>query len=151
MTQIHSLPAVHHAPMSPWTFFIIFPAFWYLITKLIVTTSGWAGLSEQFADNGRFQGKKRHFQSARLGMTRMNGCLITGADREGLYLRIMVPFNAGAPDLFIPWSRMSNIKRDKRFFFNTFSFEAGSPGVKISILAPKFIDELNLSIYSSAG
>jgi hypothetical protein len=145
------MTSTHHGALPPWAFFIVFPAFYYLIMKFVTATSGWAALSEQFADNGRFQGKKRYFKSARFGITRMNGCLIAGADREGLYLRIMAPFNPGAPDLFLPWSRMTNIKRDRRFFFNTLSFEIGSPGVKIKFSDPKFIDELSLPIYPPAG
>jgi hypothetical protein len=90
-------------------FFLVFPLFWMGITFLIAQMSGWSGLAGRYQTNQIFPDNTKHFQYGRMGLANYNGTLKVGLSREGLYLGVFILFRVGHPDLFIPWSEITEI------------------------------------------
>lgn len=98
-------------------FMFIFPLFWMGITFLIGQLSGWGHLASRFQTNQIFPDNTKHFQYGRMGFSNYNGTLRVGLSREGLFLGVFWMFRVGHPDLFIPWSEISEITPQETWFF----------------------------------
>ncbi len=73
-------------------------------------------LARRFRANEPFYGETWGWQSARFrGWCSYNNCLTVGANQEGLYLAVMLPFRLFLPPLLIPWQEIE-VETGKMFF-----------------------------------
>ena len=96
---------------------ILFIVGWIFALRQLAWSSGWKDLAESYPAKD-FAGTKRRFQSALVGRVQHNGILTIGANNNGLYLDVWFPFSAGHPPLYIPWTNVVRVHREKRFFTN---------------------------------
>jgi hypothetical protein len=84
---------------------ILYVVFWCGLMIAIGRASGWIALAQSYRTTAPLAGQRWHMQHAqfRWGMN-YSGSLTIGADSNGLYLAILLPFRPGHPALFIPWS-----------------------------------------------
>ena len=65
-------------------------------------------MARQYGCSEEFVGNRWRFESGQMRyLVGYNNCLTVGANREGLYISLVVPFLLGHPALFIPWSEIS--------------------------------------------
>ncbi|MBI2093912.1 MAG: hypothetical protein HYT88_04245 [Candidatus Omnitrophica bacterium] len=102
--------------------------------------SHWSTLARQFSENGRFSGRKRHFQSGEVGIVGYGSSLTVGGNPQGLYLGVLWPFAFGSPPLLIPWQSISHIRRQRFFGMDTAFFNVETPKI-VAVRVPwKFIE-----------
>jgi hypothetical protein len=93
---------------------LAFPVLWVTVLIGIGHMTGWAALAEKFRCEGPFGGQQWRWESARMRWWGgYNNCLIVGADPQGLYLSMLLPFRFGHPPLFIPWIEVSVAKHGR--------------------------------------
>lgn len=94
-------------------FLIVFGLLWLLITKLLMSWSGWAGLEQRFPDQPRaIVLEKWSMASGAMGKSLVGGvnfrnCLVIHACVSGLRFkpwRVMAPFSQA---FFVPWSQIA--------------------------------------------
>ncbi len=95
-------------PQGFWPFLIplVFVLWWCFIIWAAARICGWSALARRYRLEGRFEGKRRHFRSGKIGWGNYNGCLTVGANSDGLFLSVMVLFRVGHPPIFIPWAEL---------------------------------------------
>jgi hypothetical protein len=82
--------------------------FWVATSVLLSHVGGWAILGRQYSYSEEFVGGRWMFRSGQMRyLVGYNHCLTIGANREGLYISLVVPFLLGHPALFIPWREIS--------------------------------------------
>ena len=97
--------------------FVNFAGLWVAFSVLLSRIGGWATLARQYGCSGEFAGDRWRFQSGQMRyLVGYNNCLTVGANREGLYISLVVPFLLGHPALFIPWREIS-VSRKKVLWF----------------------------------
>lgn len=97
-------------------FLVFFSALWLSITALLSFLSGWGKLAKRYPAEREFDGQRWTWQSAQMGVVGIRGCLTAGANREGLYLAMMLPFRFRHPPLFIPWRAVQPVPKQMLFF-----------------------------------
>lgn len=90
----------------PLLFPLFFVAVWITVLRLI-SAMGWQRLAEVYGSEKACEGTRWYMQSAKVGKAAYNGCLIVGANYNGLYLSILFLFRPWHPPLFIPWTDIS--------------------------------------------
>lgn len=84
---------------------------------VIAHLTGWAALASAYPLARPFNGDRWWFQSASMRYgTNYGLCLIAGANRDGLYLSILLPFRPGHPPMFVPWTDISATIEQSRMF-----------------------------------
>jgi hypothetical protein len=100
-----------HAPMTldnPLHFFAFFVLFWIAASVAVAVIGGWNELSHFYRSEKPFDGRRWYFRSGRMRWnTKYSGCLMIGANAQGLYLAAFILFRVGHPPLFIPWQDIS--------------------------------------------
>lgn len=90
--------------------------FWLLLTVLIARLSGWQRLARDFEATYQPSGQRFSFQSAQFNqLANYSGMLTVGVSEEGLGLRVIWPFRAGHPPLFISWDYVATAERVSQF------------------------------------
>ena len=84
-------------------FLIVFPLFWIAVVYLVSLLSGWGRLAQYYQTTSPFNGQTYSWQSGYFNWARYNGVLVTGGDRDYLYLAVSILFRVGHPPLLIPW------------------------------------------------
>ena len=106
-------------PKSPLEFIALFVAMWCAICFLLGALGGWMALAEHFRLTGTFVGRKWYMCSAQFRVfVSYSGVLTMGANDQGLYLAVLLPFRLGHPPLLIPWRF---VRKAPRGLFNVFS------------------------------
>lgn len=81
---------------------------WIVVGLVTSQVSGWASLAQRYRCEEGFSGDRLRFRSAAMRYgSHYGNCLTMGANPQGLFLSMSVPFLAGHPPLFIPWSEIS--------------------------------------------
>jgi len=121
-----------HIP--PALFPVLLLAVWAVVLSLLALLGGWRELARCYPANLPFSGKRWWFQSGNMRAVNYGGCLIIGANAEGLHLAVLFPFRPGHPPIFIPWSQVSARETTRwRFFrFVELRFSA-APNVPLQI------------------
>ena len=95
-------------------FLVIFASLWFLITRLLIHLSGWAGLQQDFPDRPDDPTyEKWSMATGSMGRSPIGGvsfrnCLVIEACQSGMRAkvwRVMAPF---AKPIFVPWSQMKS-------------------------------------------
>jgi hypothetical protein len=93
-----------------------FPVFLVLLVTIFAVVlglsishlSGWASLAQRYRCEEGFSGDRSRFRSAAMRYgSHYGNCLTMGANPQGLFLSMSVPFLVGHPPLFIPWSEIT--------------------------------------------
>jgi len=108
-------------------FLILFPVLWVGVLTLVGRTTGWAALARRFRAQMPFSGELWSWQSAQIRswLGGYNNCLLVGANPQGLFLAMMIPFRFGHPSLFIPWFEVSRVSRGKWLQFPFVELQLG--------------------------
>ena len=106
-------------------FAVFFCGLWMFICALVAVTSGWRRLAELYRTEQEFTGEKWTWESAQMGWSNFRGCLVVGANRHGLYLRVQFPFHWFCPPLFVPWSAIQ-VSEKRMWFFRGLSLRLGA-------------------------
>lgn len=106
-----TLLALVPAQTPPW-FVPIFVVLVFLVVPLSLSSvshlSGWALLARRFRLDGSFYGQSWGWQSGRFrGWYGYNNCLTLGANEQGFYMKVMLPFSLFHPPLLIPWTEIT--------------------------------------------
>lgn len=116
-------------------FLTFFTALWLLVGLLNSALSGWQRLATRYATEKPFSGHKWTWESGQMRWVGIRNCLTVGADRNGLYLAMLVVFRFRHPPLFIPWSDIS-ITPKRSFFRKGMEFRlGGNDGVPLWLSA----------------
>lgn len=84
--------------------------------------SGWRLLAERYRCEREFTGERWRFQSGRMrGGCGYNNCLTLGANAEGLYMSVILPWH---PPLFIPWVEIT-VREEQQWWGNGTVFTLG--------------------------
>lgn len=106
-------------------FLCVFPFFfvimWVVVLSLLANIGGWSRLAQHYQAQTKFQGKKWHFRSGRMGLTNYSACLTIGLNNYGLYVAVLPLFRVGHPPLLIPWSDITTSK-SKHFWISYLDF-----------------------------
>ena len=91
-------------------FLVVFPFFfvggWCIVSWRLSVMSGWTRLAERFHYPDKFQGRRFHSQTAKLGRVSYGYSLEMGASEQGLYLVPMLLFRLFHKPLLIPWDEL---------------------------------------------
>jgi hypothetical protein len=94
-------------------FFVFIPLIWILVVFLVARLSGWRELADAYPLSTDFTGRKLQFQSANFRWgSNYTGIVQIGADPQGLYLSVFIPFRPGHPPIFVPWGDIQVESRD---------------------------------------
>lgn len=90
-------------------FLVLLVAVFVLVLGLSIShISGWAWLAQRYRCEEGFSGDRLRFRSAAMRYwSHYGNCLTMGANPQGLFLSMSVPFLVGHPPLFIPWSEVT--------------------------------------------
>ena len=125
--------------------FVIIVGFWVAISVLLSHLGGWAALARQYGYSGEFVGERWKRQSGQMRyLMGYNNCLILGANREGLYISVAVPFLLGHPPLFIPWGEIS-VTREKVLWFKRAQLSLGRETPVPFQISERLADKLKAS------
>ena len=116
---------------------IVLPAFWCAVVLLLSYLSGWQALAASYEAKEPPRGTLFGGQSGSVGIVSYRNCLTVHAAKDGLFLTVPVVFRIGHKPLFIPWSAVRNRKPVKILWYETVSFEVGSPRVAKLRLPPQ--------------
>jgi hypothetical protein len=109
--------------MQPWVdkhliLFVLFVVVlvYFTVSLVVRWWSGWAVLAQQFRLRTKFNGSRWRGQSGQMRwLCGYSGCLIVGANSEGLYVATLSFFPLFHPPLFIPWDKVSVAKKNLLF------------------------------------
>jgi hypothetical protein len=93
---------------SPLFLALVAAVFAVVVWLSVSHVSGWASLAQLYRCEEGFFGDRLRFRSAAMRYwSHYGNCLTMGANPQGLFLSISVPFFVGHPPLFIPWSEIA--------------------------------------------
>ncbi len=119
--------------LIPVLFLIIFPAMFAMVTKLLSIIGGWGRLASFYGSGKEYKGPFMEMQSARMGIVRYNSILKVGTDTSSLFLRVMVLFRVGHPDLAVPLHEVHGQERSGFFGRRLRLTFVKAPGVSMTI------------------
>ena len=108
---------------------VAFPAMGYAFAAI----GGWRVLARHYASAEPFHGRRFWLRSARIGPVGYGACLMPGANRDGIYLSVMLPFRFAHPPLQIPWRDISCSKSHSLFLPRAELRFAEAPEVSVTI------------------
>ena len=106
----------------PWTISILVVgslAFLFYLMVVVAWLSGWSRLARTYRAAARPSGAAIRFQSARFGWVDYSGCVTFIPTESGLHISMMPPFGPGHRPLFIPWSAMTHVKSQDKWYGRT--------------------------------
>jgi hypothetical protein len=83
-----------------------FAGFWFGVSQMLASLSGWRELAVSYAAKSHVNGRAKS-TGGRVGSVAYNGCLRVGVDPAGLSVCVFLPFRPGHSPLLIPWSHVS--------------------------------------------
>lgn len=87
---------------------VLVPTLLIVVGLVTSQVSGWASLAQRYRCEEGFSGERLRFRSAAMRYSSHYGnCLTMGADPQGLFVSMSLPFLVGHPPLFIPWSEIT--------------------------------------------
>ncbi len=101
---------------NPAVFIPLFVAFWCAVCLTLSIASGWRTLAQFYRASRPFTGQRLHLRTASFGSVGYNGCITLGANAEGLFVSVLLPFRLGHPPLFIRWSEIENVGQSRQLF-----------------------------------
>ena len=106
--------------VHPVWFVLLFPVVWLLFTAVFSRVSGWSSLATRFRSGEPSGGETFRFASGFVGKKALpvnyNACLSVTVGNGGFGLSLFWPFRFQSPPLFIPWSHVQSVERQKVFF-----------------------------------
>ena len=100
----------------------------------LAAMGGWMTLAGNFRLNGAFIGRRWYLRSAQFRYIVSYGSVLTvGANDQGLYLAVLLPFRLGHPPLLIPWRFVRKARRGPFNIFSTPLTLGDSSPVRMSI------------------
>ena len=99
-------------------FLLITTLVWIVVGFVNSRISGWASLAQRYRYDEQFSGGRLRFRSAAMRYWgHYSNCLTMGANPQGFFISISIPFLVGHPPLFIPWNDIT--VRRIRFLWTT--------------------------------
>ena len=98
--------------------------FWLAISCFFSFASGWHALAKRYRCTTTSSGRLHRFVSMGLGQgwgfpaVGYRRCLFARVDSAGILLAILPLFRFFHPQLFIPWSAVSDCRRERLWFIN---------------------------------
>jgi len=136
-----------HALDLRW-FLPLFIGGWLAITCLLSLLGGWHSLARKYRSTSRYSGKLFYFASMGLGRgffpVGYGRCLFVRLNSDGLALSVFPLFRFFHPKLFIPWSAVSDCKRERFWFVNCTAVYVSEPQTRLL-----FHGRLGREIYES--
>jgi hypothetical protein len=133
-------------------FALFFPGFvvwWCLICLAIAHVGGWRKLAKKYRTDRLVDGQLLRFVSMQIGyfptMGSYRQVIFVSLSPEGLGLSLFLPFRCGHPPLLIPWSAITECKREKQFFWDVTALYLQDPATRLFFYRKKSED-----IYSYA-
>ena len=84
-----------------------FAVFWCVICYLLAVIGGWTRMASRYSASPYVTVDKRYLRSGLIGGVSYNGALVTGANREGLYLAAFLMFRPGHTPILVPWKSLT--------------------------------------------
>lgn len=81
---------------------IIFIGAWFLVSLLMSIISGWFFLKTKYKQNIEFDGARWYLQSCGVGLGGCAYCATLGANKQYLFISMLLPFRLFHPNLLIP-------------------------------------------------
>jgi hypothetical protein len=98
---------------------------WIVVGLVTGQISGWSLLAQRYRCDEGLSGDRLRFRSAAMRYSSHYGnCLTMGADPQGLFVSMSVPFLVGHPPLFIPWSEIT-VRRGRFLWSNYVELRLG--------------------------
>lgn len=85
---------------------ILLVGFWFGVSQLLASLSGWRELAQKYGV-GSVSSFTRKTTGGRIGGVAYNGCLVVGANAEGVALSVLLLFRPGHAPIFVPWAELS--------------------------------------------
>jgi hypothetical protein len=132
---------------NPLYFGIYFLCLWTSISLVISLVGGWFELGRVYRSAKPLPGNRWRFQDACMRfLASYSGVLTVGADAEGLYASVFLPFRISHPPLFIPWEDVS-VRPSKCLWVRVYKFEFRQvPSVRLQLR-----EKLGKKIQTAAG
>jgi hypothetical protein len=116
----------------------LFPLFiggWLVICWFLSVRGGWHPLSKRYRNSMAGSGKLFPFASMALGRgfspVRYRGCLFVRLDSTGIALAVLPLFRFCHPKLLIPWSAVSDCKRERFGFMDCTAVYVSEPQIRM--------------------
>ena len=107
---------------KPMYFPLYFISLWSGISLVVSLIGGWSELGRAYRAVVPFEGNRWNFQDAYLRLlTSYRGIVSVGANSEGFYASVFLPFRIGHPSLFVPWQDVS-VRSDKCMWVRVYEF-----------------------------
>ena len=87
----------------------------FLLINYSAAQWGWKVLAEDFKTPDKSKGKQVMLTPIYINQMRYRVAVLH-IHETGLYLSVFLPFQLGHPNLFIPWSKVMNVKEKQLFF-----------------------------------
>jgi hypothetical protein len=132
-------------PLPIWLiplFPLFFAGMWMLVVTLIAEIGGWRGLARLYREpEGMARSPVRSFRMASVDLRRgalslpanYSNCVIVDVAREGLHLRVWLPFRFRHPPLLIPWGQIERFEPGRMLFWRTLTLHPRGTGTRIRL------------------
>ncbi len=129
--------------LLPVILIIYFVALWCVVNLLLAYVSGWQKLAKKYKATQKPGGKAFRAQSGTIGVVPCSNSLHIQTNQEGLFVSITFLLRNGKPDLFIPWSeiRIVNRERGVRGNSSSITIAIGNPPIGKMTLPSKIFDD----------
>ena len=129
-------------------FFPLFIGAWLGISCFLSIIGGWYALAKRYRSTTRNSGKPFYFASMGLGRglspVSYRSCLFVHLDSSGIALSVFPLFRFFHPKLFIPWSAVSDCRRERFWFMDCTAVYVSDPQTRML-----FRGRLGREIYES--
>lgn len=103
-------------------FIPLFIVFFLFIEYIIYKGCNWSNLEDKYSYYNEQNIEKHYFQTINVNSICFKSCVCIGYNRNGLYIKIMFPFNRRFNELFFPWSKLK-ISEEKILFLTRYEVE----------------------------
>jgi hypothetical protein len=115
----------------------LFIGFWLSILAILSFISGWRSLAATHRADQHLAGKTFYMASASIGAeffpVNYNNCLTFVVGPSGFWVEPILPFRFLSPRLFMPWSEVSDIKKNSYWFYSSYRVELEGSWVRFSV------------------
>ena len=116
-------------------FFPLFIGGWLAISCFLSVIGGWHALAKRYRSTMSTSGKLFSFASMGLGRgffpVSYRSCLFVRLDSAGIGLSVFPLFRFFHPKLFIPWSAVSDCKRERFWFMDCTAVYVSEPQTRM--------------------
>ena len=95
----------------PVLFLLLATVLWLAVSLVMAYLGGWQTLATYYRAPGPFHGKQWHFSSASIRLVTYHNCLTLGANTQGVFISVWLPFRFRHAPLFVPWSEIDSVER----------------------------------------